>query len=102
MEALWRSRAESKQWDEVNADLGVYRLLGQSVKEDPRRSSDYRNQVVEGPGFGKDASEKRPGIVNFSVMHVCIMVPYGILGKSRNGTEADRCMAPVSSRSDCA
>ena len=41
MEALWRSRAESKQWDEVKADLGVYRLSGQSVKEDPRRSSDY-------------------------------------------------------------
>ena len=29
------------------------------MKEDPRRSSDYRNQVVE---FGKDASEKRPGM----------------------------------------
>ena len=62
MEALWRSRAESKQWDEVKADLGVYRLSGQSVKEDPRRSSDYRNQVVEGLGFGKDALEKRPGM----------------------------------------
>ena len=32
MDELWRSRAESKQWDEVKADLGVYRLSGQAVK----------------------------------------------------------------------
>ena len=60
MDDLWRSRAESKRWDEVKADLGVYRLSGQTVKEDPRRTPDYRNQVVEGLGFGKDSSEKRP------------------------------------------
>ena len=30
------------------------------LKEDPRRTPDYRNQVVEGLGFGKDSSEKRP------------------------------------------
>ena len=62
MDDLWRSRAESKRWDEVKADLGVYRLSGQTVKEDPRRTPDYRNQVVEGLGFGKDSSEKRPNM----------------------------------------
>ena len=62
MDDLWRSRAESKRWDEVKADLGVYRLSGQTVKEDPRQTPDYRNQVVEGLGFGKDSSEKRPNM----------------------------------------
>ena len=60
------------------------------MKEDPRRSSDYRNQVVEGLGFGKDASEKRPGMseqqvgfglksrttVRNDVLHDCVLAAW--------------------------
>ena len=60
MHELWRVRADRREWDEVKADLGVYRLSGQEVVSDPRRTEQYRQQVVTGLGFGADAGEKRP------------------------------------------
>ena len=57
---LWKERALAKNWDCVLADLGVYRLSGCVVKEDPRRTTEYRDKVVEGLGFGSDWKEKKP------------------------------------------
>jgi hypothetical protein len=57
---LWKARADGKDWDAVVADLSVYRLSGVSVSEDPRRKEDYRDQVVEGLGFGTGWKEKKP------------------------------------------
>ena len=62
MHELWRVRADRREWDEVKADLGVYRLSGQEVVSDPRRTEPYRQQVVAGLGFGADAGEKRPAM----------------------------------------
>ena len=62
MHELWRVRADCREWDEVKADLGVYRLSGQEVVSDPRRTEQYRQQVVAGLGFGADAGEKRPAM----------------------------------------
>lgn len=56
---LWNGRADKKAWDEVRADLSVYRLSG-SVVTDPRRTPEYRAQVVQGLGFGDNWKETRP------------------------------------------
>ena len=53
MTRYWDECGDAKKWDEVKADLAVYRLSGQKVVEDPRRSQEYRQQVVDGLGFGK-------------------------------------------------
>jgi len=60
MNQVWKDRADKKAWDEVRADLAVYRLSGQKVEEDPRRTAKYRQEVVDGLGFGSDAKDKRP------------------------------------------
>ena len=50
---LWKERADGKRWDEVLADLEVYKFSGQAtVTEDPRRNKEYRDKVVEELGFG--------------------------------------------------
>ena len=50
---LWKERADGKRWDEVIADLEVYKFSGQAtVTEDPRRNKEYRDKVVEELGFG--------------------------------------------------
>jgi hypothetical protein len=60
---LWKGRADRGEWDEVKADLEVYRLSGETVKEDPRRTPEYRQRVIDGLGFGENWKDKRP---NFS------------------------------------
>ena len=47
-EAYWSSKAKGKDWDCIKADLSVYRYSGKDVKEDPRRSSEYKAQVLDG------------------------------------------------------
>ena len=59
-EAWWSKKAKEKDWDCVVPDLSVYRYSGNEVKEDPRRTEDYRKRVVEGLGFGKGS--KRDGL----------------------------------------
>ena len=41
-EARWKCLADAGKFDEVVADLDVYRYAGVKVEEDPRRSEDYR------------------------------------------------------------
>ena len=62
MDSLWKGRADCSEWDEVKADLEVYRLSGETVLEDPCRKETYRQAVLEGLGFGDDAAERRPGM----------------------------------------
>ena len=59
---IWKGRAEKEEWDEVKADLTVYRLSGETVTSDPRRTPEYREQVIEGLGFGMESkrSDLRP------------------------------------------
>ena len=49
----WSERAKAKDWECVKPDLSVYRYSGKDVKEDPRRTPEYREKVLEGLGFGK-------------------------------------------------
>ena len=42
----WSQKAEEKDWDCVKADLSVYRYSGTEIKEDPRRTEEYRRKVV--------------------------------------------------------
>ena len=53
MDSLWKGRADCSEWDEVKADLEVYRLSGETVLEDPRRKETYRQAVLEGLSFGE-------------------------------------------------
>lgn len=46
----------------VKADLSVYQYSGQQVKEDPRRTDAYRQEVVKELGFGDDWKERRAGL----------------------------------------
>ena len=62
MDKLWKERADSGNWEEVKADLGVYRLSGEVVTVDPRRAESYRQQVVEGLGFGSEAAVRHPDL----------------------------------------
>ena len=57
---VWDGRAKAEQWDEVKADLSVYRLSGEKVDKDPRREESYRKAVVEGLGFGENVLSKHP------------------------------------------
>jgi hypothetical protein len=59
-EAYWAKKAKEKDWDCVTADISVYKYCGIEVKEDPRRTAEYRQKVVEGLGFGK--GQTRPGM----------------------------------------
>ena len=47
-ERYWSSKAKSKDWDCVKADMSVYQHSGVDVKEDPRRTAEYRERVLEG------------------------------------------------------
>jgi len=58
--AQWKNRADDKQWDTVQVDLSVYDYSGEEVKEDPRRTEEYRQRVVAGLGF--DDPAKRPDL----------------------------------------
>ena len=59
-DAYWKTKAEAKDWDCVQADMSVYRYSGKEVKEDPRRTAEYRKRVLDGLGFGEGAT--RPGL----------------------------------------
>ena len=48
----WQKVAEQKDWDTVIADPAVYRYAGQTVKGDPRRTPEYREQVLKGLKLG--------------------------------------------------
>ena len=65
--ALWDTCANQGLFDEVKADLEVYRLSGETVTSDPRRTAEYRNKVLEGLGFGKDWKEKHPVLTEADV-----------------------------------
>ncbi|CAK9046219.1 Retrovirus-related Pol polyprotein from transposon opus [Durusdinium trenchii] len=60
--AVYSARADRKEWDMVKADLSVYQYSGQQVKEDPRRTDAYRQEVVKELGFGDDWKERRAGL----------------------------------------
>jgi hypothetical protein len=47
-EVKWKELALAKDWDQVKADLEVYRYSGESVLEDPRRKTEYKDRVVAG------------------------------------------------------
>ena len=43
----WKELSAAKKWDEVVANLDVYAHSGQKVESDPRRTEQYRNDVVK-------------------------------------------------------
>ena len=54
---MWKERADNGEWSSVIANLDVYKFSGQTgVSSDPRRTEEYRNQVVDELGFGKDST----------------------------------------------
>ena len=66
----WARLAAAKDWDQVRHDLKVYECSGLNVTEDPRRTKEYREDVVKGLGFGSDWKEKRPDLDEFIVAAV--------------------------------
>ena len=59
-EKYWSERAKAKDWDCIRPDMSVYRYCGKEVKEDPRRTDEYRKKVLDGLGFG--TGKVRPGL----------------------------------------
>ena len=57
-DAHWKSVAETKDWDTIRANIDVYRCSGESVTDDPRTTPEYRKDVLDGLGFGKDSTRK--------------------------------------------
>ena len=56
----WKRMAEKKDWDCVRADMSVYRYSNLKVKEDPRRSKEYKEKVLKDLGFAEGM--KRGGL----------------------------------------
>ena len=50
-EKHWKKVAQAKDWDTVRANLDVYRFCGQQLKEDPRRSKEYKEKVLKELGL---------------------------------------------------
>jgi hypothetical protein len=59
-EAKWKLLAEAECFDDVVADLEVYRFSGTVLESDPRRTEEYRSKVVDGLGFKEGEEDKRP------------------------------------------
>ena len=59
-DAYWSAKAKAKDWDCIKADLSVHRYCGAEIKEDPRRSPEYRKKVLDGLGFGE--GQTRPDL----------------------------------------
>ena len=59
---LWTRRAMALDWDQVRTPMEVYRFSGEEVKEDPRRTTQYQERVVEELGFGKDWKQRHPDL----------------------------------------
>ena len=60
-DAYWKKCADEKNWEAVKADMSVYRYSGADMPkdgQDPRRTDEYRQKVVDGLGFGKGATRK--------------------------------------------
>ena len=55
-DAYWLRKAEEKDWDCICPDMSVYRPCGKELKEDTRRTPEYRRRVLEGLGFGEGAT----------------------------------------------
>ena len=57
-EAYWSQQARAKKWDCIEPDLSVYRYsTAKDVKEDPRRTDEYREAVLRGLGFAPDQTK---------------------------------------------
>ena len=52
-DAYWKKKTQEKDWECVAPDLPVYKYSGVKLKEDPRRTPEYRKKVVDGLGFGQ-------------------------------------------------
>ena len=50
----WSNLAQKKDWNQVRADLSVYRYSGEEITTDPRLGEGYRDTVVNQLGFGED------------------------------------------------
>ena len=59
-EERWRIEASRLDWDTVVACPDVYKYSGTKVEmgKDPRRTEDYREQVVKGLGFSPGAARE--------------------------------------------
>ena len=44
----WRQAATKKAWHSVRASLEVFRVSGELLREDPRLTEQYKNDVVKG------------------------------------------------------
>ena len=66
----WARLAAAKDWEQVRHDLKVYECSGANVTEDPRRSKEYREEVLKGLGFGANWKEKRPDLDEATVAAV--------------------------------
>ena len=64
MVKVWKDRAERHDWDQIKADLSVYRLSGETVEADPRRTEAYRAQVLEGLGFSLEEGKRRTDLTD--------------------------------------
>ena len=67
MDTHWKTLADQADWDQVKADLSIYKYSGQNVTEDPRRVDAYRQEVLKGLGFGEDWKEKRPYLTEHDI-----------------------------------
>jgi hypothetical protein len=56
----WIAKAKKGEFDSVLADLEVYKYSDRKVTADPRRSEEYKSQVVVELKFGDDADTKEP------------------------------------------
>ena len=59
-DAYWSEQAKKKNWDCIKPDISVYRYSGKDVKEDPRRTQEYRDAVLKGLGFAPE--QTRPDL----------------------------------------
>ena len=50
-DAKWKELAKKKDWNQVKADLDVYKHSGEKVTVDPRLEESYKVRVLEGTGF---------------------------------------------------
>ena len=57
-DAYWLRKAEENDWDCIRPDMSVYRYCGVELTEDPRRTPEYRKEVLEGLGFGEGATRE--------------------------------------------
>jgi hypothetical protein len=64
----WRNRADKKDWDQVKAPMSVYFHSGEKVSEDPRRTKEYRQKVLDYLHFGDDWKTHRAYLTEADVI----------------------------------